>query len=298
MDSYYDKLVIDHMEEMGIDCKVISDPSPICAVINNNFPFQGERIDFKRLKNSKFCQSSNSDSISSDTVSFIKTLLEEKRLDEEDTFIYVGDGLTKNGYELSVKELLRIIPFIIKDVPQHHYLITRDLKKIIFISFEYAIEFGELYEDNEVMKIISSDEYQALLGRVKEKYSLKIYDNEEDLPILCAYDKRRMDLANFHYTDSMEMLKAPTSCFIGFLERKIRLSEEMYSKEKEVIEDFGYSKSFLLDYMIEYYLLCKDSSENGSYLLQYIKAIRIPSATKYCKQLEKIFKLADQSSNK
>ncbi|MDE6577654.1 MAG: hypothetical protein K2J82_11300 [Muribaculaceae bacterium] len=161
MDSYYDKLVIDHIEELGINCKVISDPSAICAVINNKFPFQGERIDFSRLKNNKFYQSADSNSLSSDTVGFIKTLLEEKRLDEEDTFIYVGDGLTENGYELSVKELLRIIPSIIKDVPQHHYLITKDFKKIIFISFEYALEFGELYEENEVMKIIPSDDCKS-----------------------------------------------------------------------------------------------------------------------------------------
>ena len=295
MDNYYDKLVIDHIKELGINCKVISDTSAICAVINNNFPFQDERIDFRRLKYTKFYQSADSNSLSSDTLGFIKTLLEEKRLEEEDTLIYVGDGLTKNGYELSVKELLRIIPFIIKDVPQHHYLITKDFKKIIFISFEYALEFGELYEENEVMKIISSEEYQALLGEFKEKFNLNIYDNEEDLPILCAYDKRRMDLANFHYTDTMELLKAPTNRFKGFLERKIGLSEEMFSKEKGVIKHLGFSKSFLLGYMIEYYLLCKDSSENGSFLLQYIKAIRIPSATKYVKQLKKIFKSADQS---
>lgn len=161
MNSYYDKLIIDHIKELGINCKVISDPSAICAVINNKFPFQGERIDFRRLNNSKFFQSYNDNTLSGDTVSFIKTLLEGKRLEEEDTFIHVGDGLTENGYELSVKDLLRIIPFIINDVPQHHYLITKDFKKIIFISYECALEFGERSEDDEALKTIPSDDCKS-----------------------------------------------------------------------------------------------------------------------------------------
>lgn len=58
--------------------------------------------------------------------------------------LYIGDSLTENGYEFYLNDLLKIIPLLIEDIPQHHYFLSQDYTKIIYISFENEIEFGEI----------------------------------------------------------------------------------------------------------------------------------------------------------
>jgi len=43
-----------------------------------------------------------------------------------------------------MNDLLKIIPLLIEDIPQHHYFLSQDYTKIIYISFENEIEFGEI----------------------------------------------------------------------------------------------------------------------------------------------------------
>ena len=70
--------------------------------------------------------------------------IEEKIYSKDDVIIYIGDSLTENGYEFYLNDLLKIIPFLVKEIPQHHYLLSKDFEKIICISFENEIEFGEV----------------------------------------------------------------------------------------------------------------------------------------------------------
>ena len=57
--------------------------------------------------------------------------------------IYIGDSLTENGYEFYVHDLLKIIPYLMNDIPQHHYFVSDDATKLIYVSFENEIYFGE-----------------------------------------------------------------------------------------------------------------------------------------------------------
>ena len=91
--------------------------------------------------NNKFVKSDQRN-ISLDAADFIKKLIEEKMCSKYDAIIYIGDNLTENGYEFYLNDLLKILPFLINEIPQHHYLLFKDFKKIIYISFENEIEFG------------------------------------------------------------------------------------------------------------------------------------------------------------
>ena len=143
MNSYYDNILIKFVEEQEINYTIISNLSYYIENLSKHFLFVGERLDFNNLSNHKFVKSEQRD-ISFDAVNFIKKLLEEKMCSKDDAIIYIGDSLTENGYEFYLNDLLKIIPFLVKEIPQHHYLLSKDFEKIICISFENEIEFGEV----------------------------------------------------------------------------------------------------------------------------------------------------------
>lgn len=143
MNSYYDNILIKFVEEQEINYTIISNLSYYIENLSKHFLFVGERLDFNNLSNHKFVKSEQRD-ISFDAVNFIKKLLEEKMCSKDDAIIYIGDSLTENGYELYLNDLLKIVPFLVNEIPQHHYFLSKDFKKIIYISFENEIEFGEV----------------------------------------------------------------------------------------------------------------------------------------------------------
>ena len=142
MNNFYDNLLIKNVEEQNINYTVISNLSYYIENLSKHFLFAGGRIDFSNLNNNKFVKSDQRN-ISFDAANFIKKLIEEKICSKEDVIIYIGDSLTENGYEFYLNDLLKIIPFLVKEIPQHHYLLSKDFEKIICISFENEIEFGE-----------------------------------------------------------------------------------------------------------------------------------------------------------
>lgn len=141
MNSYYDNILIKSVEEQKINYTVISNLSYYIENLSKHFLFVGERLDFNNLSNHKFVKSEQMD-ISFDAVNFIKKLIEEKICSKDDAIIYIGDSLTENGYEFYLNDLLKIVPFLVNEIPQHHYFLSKDFKKIIYISFENEIEFG------------------------------------------------------------------------------------------------------------------------------------------------------------
>lgn len=143
MNSYYDNILIKSVEEQKINYTVISNLSYYIENLSKHFLFVGERLDFNNLSNHKFVKSEQRD-ISFDAVNFIKKLIEEKICSKDDTIIYIGDSLTENGYEFYLNDLLKIVPFLVNEIPQHHYFLSKDFKKIIYISFENEIEFGDV----------------------------------------------------------------------------------------------------------------------------------------------------------
>ena len=142
MNNYYDNILIKYVEEQKINYTIISNLSYYIENLSKHFLFAGGQIDFSNLNNNKFVKSDQRN-ISFDAANFIKKLIEEKICSKEDVIIYIGDSLTENGYEFYLNDLLKIIPFLVKEIPQHHYLLSKDFEKIICISFENEIEFGE-----------------------------------------------------------------------------------------------------------------------------------------------------------
>lgn len=142
MNSHYDNILIKYAEDRKINYTEISDLSNYVEYMNH-LPFMGERIDFSKLNNTRFVES-DQENISFDAIIFIKSLVNERICRKNDTVIYIGDGLTNNGYEFDLNDLLKIIPFLVTEIPQHHYLLFKDLKKIILISFENVMEFGAI----------------------------------------------------------------------------------------------------------------------------------------------------------
>lgn len=143
MNNYYDNVLIEYVEEQKINYTVISNLSYYMENLSKHFPFIGERIDFSSLKNNKFVKSDQRN-ISFDASKFIKNLIEEGLCSKDDVIIYVGDSLTENGYEFYLSDLLKIVLFLVNEIPQHHYFLFKDFKKIMYISFENEIEFGEV----------------------------------------------------------------------------------------------------------------------------------------------------------
>ena len=143
MNNYYDNILIKYVEDRKINYTVISNISYYIENLSKFFLFIGGRINFSNLNNNKFVKSDQRN-ISLDSADFIKKLIEEKIYSKDDVIIYIGDSLTENGYEFYLNNLLKIIPFLVKEIPQHHYLLSKDFEKIICISFENEIEFGEV----------------------------------------------------------------------------------------------------------------------------------------------------------
>ena len=141
MNSHYDNSLIKYANGLKINHTVISDLFYYIENINAHFPFVGERINFSKLNNTKFVDS-DQENISFDIANFIKGLLEEKICSNDDVVIYIGDSLTNNGYEFNLNDILKIAPFLVREIPQHHYLLFKDFKKIIYISLENEIKFG------------------------------------------------------------------------------------------------------------------------------------------------------------
>lgn len=141
MNSSYDNSLTKYADGMAISYKLISDLSYCMENINTHFPFVGGRINFSLLNDTKFVDS-NHENISFDATNFIKSLLDNRICRNDDVVIYMGDSLTNNGYEFCLNDLLKIIPFIVREIPQHHYVLFKDFKKIIYISFENEIKFG------------------------------------------------------------------------------------------------------------------------------------------------------------
>ena len=141
MNNYYDNILIKYVEDRKINYTVISNISYYIENLSKIFLFIGGRINFSNLNNNKFVKSDHRN-ISLDAADFIKKLIEEKMCSKYDVIIYIGDNLTENGYEFYLNDLLKILPFLINGIPQHHYLLFKDFKKIIYISFENEIEFG------------------------------------------------------------------------------------------------------------------------------------------------------------
>ncbi len=142
MESYYDNDLISYLKTIGIkDYKIIPQTDDIVELIMKNFNFKYGRVDFTGFKNEKY-KESDSSNLATDVVSFINKLIQENICDTSEKIIFIGDDLTKYGYEFYLYDLLKVISYLVNDIPQHHYFLFEDGTKLLFVSFENQIQFG------------------------------------------------------------------------------------------------------------------------------------------------------------
>ena len=141
MSSYYDDELSLYMRTIEMtDVTIISQVNCIIEHMMENFHFKNGRVYFNGMKDEKYVKSDNSN-ISVDVVSFINDLIQKNVLGTSGKVVYVGDNLTENGYEFSFKDLLKIVPYLVNEIPQHHYFLFDDATKLMYVSFENDICF-------------------------------------------------------------------------------------------------------------------------------------------------------------
>lgn len=142
--------------------------------------------------------------------------------------------------------------------------------------------------------IIGSNQYQNLIDKIQKRTKLKILSEYRDA--VATRDEHKMGIAHLSANDTLELLENDMKNFSEFVLLKMKkfenakIDEEYPEGEEQDQEDdnetvLGYSKSFLLLYLIEYFLLKTNPNE----LEPYLKAIRIPNTKKYEKELKEIY---------
>jgi hypothetical protein len=144
-------------------------------------------------------------------------------------------------------------------------------------------------------QIINSSQYQSLIDNIQKKTKLKILNDYQDT--VASRDEQKIEIARLSEKEIFDVIDNQKDSFLKFVLLKMQKFENMkideeYPKGEEQNDEednnetiLGYSKSFLLLYLIEYCLL-----KNNPYgLLEYLKSIRIPNAKKYEKELKEIY---------
>lgn len=144
----------------------------------------------------------------------------------------------------------------------------------------------------EIDKLIKSTEYQNVILKVSK--NKKILDNYYDSLLKIA--KKNLETSDVKLEYLEELLKNDEKSLIySFVKMGLIIDnqEEEFSKGEEpsndekmvTINSLGKSITFLIDDLIEYYLLKKSQKE----LENYLKAIRIPNAKKYAQELREVY---------
>lgn len=142
--------------------------------------------------------------------------------------------------------------------------------------------------------VVNSDQYQSLIDVLAKRIKLKILNEYRDATAI--RDEQKMEIAHLSDSQSIYLLEKDKDNFSKYVLLKMqkfenaKIDEEFPIGEETESEDdnetiLGYSRSFLLIYLIEYFLLKTNPSELESYL----KVTRIPNAKKYEKELKEIY---------
>lgn len=151
-------------------------------------------------------------------------------------------------------------------------------------------------------ELMTSEMYQDALKEIKGKVHIEILDYDRTdfhLKNLIEEDLKKAQLSISFVSD---YIKNHLKAIIEYSIRKITYyernpdkadceeypeGEELDENEKPVtIERFGYAPSFLISYGIEYFFL----NEHPDKLLEYIKKLRIPGASKYKREITSLYK--------
>lgn len=138
---------------------------------------------------------------------------------------------------------------------------------------------------DKVKYFVLGDDYQSLLGKIKESCGVAVDDDYEE--VLVEMDVESLSLSEVDIEELRKLLVEHGGDVISYSVEKIRKThniddcQELQHEADEVIKFGAYSQGFLLANLIELHLAKKDVR----LLEKYIKQSRIPNAKAYAKEV-------------
>ena len=139
----------------------------------------------------------------------------------------------------------------------------------------------------EIKNLIQSHEYKRLLDKAEHEYGIKIYDNDESISQECNSVANEINKSGLTPELILDFIIENDKLVFNFSKLKISKLSEDYCDFEEDEEDsddiilIGQAKTFLIVNSIEILLLRKSETD----LINFLKAIKIPSYKKYAKEL-------------
>lgn len=139
----------------------------------------------------------------------------------------------------------------------------------------------------EIKNLIQSHEYKRLLDKAEHGYGIKIYDNDESISQECNSVANEINKSGLTPELILDFIIENDKLVFNFSKLKISKLSEDYCDFEEDEEDsddiilIGQAKTFLIVNSIEILLLRKSEKD----LINFLKAIKIPSYKKYAKEL-------------
>lgn len=136
--SYFDDELIAELRSHNIAFNILpaNDHASIVREINENIPFSGSKIAWSKLNNSMNFGGDLTDSP-------ILRLAKEIKKVANDTIIIVGDSVCDDAYCINREQLEEALR-VFSEIPQHTYIVQKQLNWIACISFEGDIDFALL----------------------------------------------------------------------------------------------------------------------------------------------------------
>lgn len=135
--SYLDDEIINNFKKMNVKFSISSeaDHDLLVKVINETLPFSGSQIAWSSFKESTYVGPSSAHVTLEKLVKKIKTATERN-------VIFIGDA-TDNAYSITLSDLMHSLQYFSK-IPQHTYILQKQLDWIACISFEGDVDFAKL----------------------------------------------------------------------------------------------------------------------------------------------------------
>lgn len=135
--SYLDDEIINDFKQMNVQFSVPSEAEhdSMVELINETIPFSGSQIAWSSFKEITYIGPSSSHTTLEKLEKKIKSATERH-------IIFIGDA-TDNAYSITINDLMHSLHFFSK-IPQHTYILQKQLDWIACISFEGDVDFVKL----------------------------------------------------------------------------------------------------------------------------------------------------------
>lgn len=135
-----DEELIEKLNNRNIPYLYYQDVDEYLDLLEENYPFNGSKINWDKTMNHKTFTIDNFEDIKNIFKTEFNTLMSE---DNESNFYYIGDNITEYVYEISIINILNLIEIVFEEIPQHHYFLSKNNDKCICISMENYLDYGE-----------------------------------------------------------------------------------------------------------------------------------------------------------